>query len=99
MPPHGCARLRRRPGTDGAEDLPVLLLEGPQVGAVVRHVGRVHANGLAGNDGTAEIFQEPWELRISRGLGDTDMEGEVLVDRRLAALDCEIDGLICMHDL
>src|SRR5260370_29038793 len=55
MPPHGCACLRGRSGADGAEDVPVLLLETPQVGAVVRPVRRIHVDRLAGNAATAAL--------------------------------------------
>jgi hypothetical protein len=62
----------------------------------IRQPTRSRANGLAGDDGTVEIFQES---RISRGLGNADMEGEVFVDRRLTALDCEIDGCVRCRSL
>jgi hypothetical protein len=61
-----------------------------------RRLRHSRANGLAGDDGAVEIFQES---RISRGLGNADMEGEVFVDRRLTALDCEIDGCVRCRSL
>src|SRR6185312_5279591 len=76
----------------------VLALEGAQVDAARRRLGRA-PDGPARDDEAAEIFEEAAELRIARAVGDGAMEGEVLVDGIVAALDRRLDGLVAVDDL
>ena len=98
MPLHGGARRNRLAGFDGAQDLFVLALEQFEVRAVARRCGRT-PDGAARNDETAEIFEETPELRIAGGVGDRAMEGEVLLDRDIAARDRLFDGGVAFGDL
>ena len=93
MAAHRLARQRRVVGLDRAEYGAVLGLDRFQIGKLALARRGVDADTLARNDEAAEIFEDAGELRIAGGAGDRVVEGEILVDRRLAARDRRLDAL------
>ncbi len=88
--------MRNGSGADGVHDVAMLLLEGLAVGAP-GDAGSA-ADRLPRDDEAAEVLQEPSELRISGGIGNAAMEGEVLADGIVTAPDGKIDGVEAAHD-
>ena len=76
----------------------MLALERLEVDAARGRLGRA-PDRAAGNDEAAEIFKETAELRVAGAVGDGAVEGEVLVDGVVAALDRRLDRLIALDDL
>ena len=89
--------MARRASAGSPAEMPatmrrVLVLDALEIGAPLgRRVDR-KPHALARNDMAAEEGEEARELRVAGRLGDGAMEGEVLGDGALAALQRPIDG-------
>src|SRR5262249_59121072 len=63
-----------------------------------RH-SRPTANGLPRDNETSEMFEKGPELRVPGSVGDSAMQGKVLGDCILAALERAVDSIEALHDL
>jgi hypothetical protein len=92
VPPHGAARRRDIASIDRSRDGAVLHLDALQIGLAILRGLQFEAHALPRDQEAAEEFEKPREVRVAGRGRDGLMQGEVLVDCRLAARQRRIDG-------
>jgi hypothetical protein len=98
VPLHGVALLGDGVIADRREDLRVLMLKQIELFSLCRR-RRASPDRAPRDDERAEIFEETAELRITGGIGDLAVKGEVLIDRVIASGDGCLDRRTAVGDL